>query len=88
MTCIWLSCVINLILGNMGSTGREFGRALDTKYSVQDQALCLEATFIPSLFSMKLSYIPLFAGPKRAVQQNYVGSQSTVVIFIVWCLLA
>ncbi len=57
----------------------------------------LEATFVPSLFPMNLSFlafradrihIPLFAGPKRAVQQDYIRRESTIVIFIVWYLLA
>ena len=57
----------------------------------------LEATFVPSLLPINLSffafradriYIPPFAIPKRAVQQNYICRQSTVVILIVRCLHA
>ena len=57
----------------------------------------LEATFVPSLFPMNLSflafhadriYIPPFARPKRAVQQDYIRRPSTAIIFMVWYRLA
>ena len=81
----------------MGAQGRNLGEHWipSTACRIMRCISRLEATFVPLLFPMNFVflfradriYIPPFARPKRAEQQNYIRRQSRVVIFIVWWLL-
>ena len=89
MNWTWLSCVINI--GNMAHMGGSLSEHWlpSTACRIMRCSSHLEATFVLSLFAMNLfaclvcvqsgSLYPLWAGPKRAVQQAWKRSESTIV---------
>ena len=89
MNWTWLSCVINI--GNMAHMGGSLSEHWlpSTACRIMRCSSHLEATFVLSLFAMNLfaclvcvqsgSLYPLWAGPKRAVQQAYKRRESTIV---------